>query len=139
MPFTVSVVAQTPPVLLLDIVGSVTLADMNSHLDRLAAEITDQGWLETTVYLIIDVTRSDMSFLDAMQGAETHVDARRGSSNDPLTEAAFVGAGSMIKILREMFHRQATDGNFIQLFDSRNEAIAYFINQYQAKRPPDQR
>jgi hypothetical protein len=130
MSFEVSVLAKSPPTMLLDIIGSVTPADMIKHVDSLEAEISHQRWMQTSIYLIVDVQQADMTFIDALKGAGTHADARRGTSADPLTHGMFVGNTPMIRLLREIMHKQ-TDGNaLVQIFDTREDALSYIAEHY---------
>src|SRR5687768_7959341 len=82
MPYQLEKIAEQPPLLRLNVQGSVTALDMDEHLESLRACIKANGWMEQHIYLIVDVVQCEMSFVDVITGAQTHSPEKRGSSAD---------------------------------------------------------
>lgn len=132
MAYTVTLLQDQPPILLLDIEGVVRPPDMASHLDSIEALLVAQGLMETPIYLIVEVLGVDMSFSDVLKGAKVHATPRRGSSGDPLTTAMFVGTQPMIALLRDLFVNQ--NGKvMIPLFHERAAALEYIHTHYRQR------
>ncbi|MFZ4828074.1 MAG: hypothetical protein ACOYLB_12045 [Phototrophicaceae bacterium] len=124
MGYEVSLIQHTPPIVLLEIEGMVKAPDMVAHLDSIEACLQEHGLLSTMIYLMVDVQQADMSFSDVIRGAQTHAIARRGSSNDPLTIAMFVGTKPMIVLLGDLF-RAVNPNVQLPLFHTREQALDF--------------
>lgn len=133
MPYQLEIIISQPPLLRLNIQGHVTALDMDEHLESLRRCIKANGWMEQPIYLIVDVSGCEMSFVDVITGAQTHSPDKRGSAADPLTHPVFLGGGRMIQLLRDYF-MQISGGTCMPIVESFEEAIGYF-QQFEAFHP----
>lgn len=125
MPFDLTMHSKEPLILILDLKGTITSAEMVEHLDAIEAKLAEEGvGGEEKLYLMVDARGVVMSFIDALKGSDTHSSGRRGSSRDPNTYGMFVIDNRDVNLLRDLF-RKANPNAEIPMFPNQETAIEY--------------
>ncbi len=77
-------------------------------------------------YLIVDLSRLNMTFSDMVQGLAASTSGRQGwSVKDPRTRMVVVGANKLIEFGVKAVNQTQYGGINIPLFDTMDEALAY--------------
>lgn len=134
MPFDLSLHSKEPPILVLNLKGDITSAEMIEHLDAIEATLNEANiGDDVLIYLMVDARGVVMSFIEALKGSSTHSAGRRGSSQDPNTYGMFIIDNRDIHLLRDLF-RKANPNADIPMFTDRESAID-FINHHAETSP----
>jgi hypothetical protein len=126
LPFQLKLESKDPLLVILELEGQITAAEMREHLDALSDLLQQEGMMDEVLYLLIDARKVNMNFPDVIAGSKVHGTKRRGTAADPKTNGVFISHDQMVQLLRDLLAKHAPEA-YTPIFSDYDEAHTYIL------------
>lgn len=133
MPYQLELESTDPLLVVLQLKGKITAAEMRDHLDAIETLLKSKGLHDEVLYLLIDAREVSMDFPDVIAGSKVHGTKQRGSASDPKTNGVFISRDHMVELLRDLLAKYAPEA-YTPIFSDYDEAHKYILELAEVKK-----